>query len=349
MSVSACPSTTATVTWPRPSTRCWLKRTDFELIISDNASTDGTEDICRRYAESDGRIRYVRQEQNRGAIWNFNHVFELSRGTYYRWHAHDDICAPDFLARCVETLDSDPTIVLCDTRKARIDQHGHVLGVLAQKGATPTAGAAASDVSREDESTRGRQSQRPHERFRTVLLGPSFCLDCFGLIRSSALRKTRLILPFYGSEKILSGELGLLGRYGRVQEVLFFVRDHIAGVDSRKTAEQQQQYVGTSSSRQFSPTRLRLLWGHTSAVWHIRLSALERTRCLLAVIPYVLQLRKWQRILKEMLSGAPVKSGEQLTQMTPPEPVTVQQIFEQPLSVTAFLDGFVQQDGSVNP
>jgi len=323
--------------------------TDFELIISDNASTDSTEDICRRYAESDGRIRYVRQQQNLGAIWNFNHVFKLARGTYYRWHAHDDICAPTFLARCVEMLDSDPTIVLCDTRKARIDQHGQVLGVLAQQGDASIDGSAAIGNSCEDKIKRGRQSQTPHERFRTVLLGPSFCLDCFGLIRSIALRKTRLILPFYGSEKILSAELGLLGRYDKIPEVLFFVRDHINGVDSRETAEQQQQYIGVANAQKCSPTRLKLLWGHASAIWQVRLSAIERARCFVAVVQYVLQMRKWKRVWTEMLTGAPVKSGERLTQVAPAEPVTVRQMFDQSPSVAAFQDGCAHRDRSITP
>ena len=67
--------------------------TDFELIISDNASTDATEQICRDYAHRDGRIRYYREEVNRGAAWNFTHTFELARGEYFKWHAHDDLCA----------------------------------------------------------------------------------------------------------------------------------------------------------------------------------------------------------------------------------------------------------------
>jgi glycosyltransferase involved in cell wall biosynthesis len=56
--------------------------TDFELIISDNASTDETEKICREYADKDLRVRYYRVEQNRGAAWNFNRVFKLSSGQY---------------------------------------------------------------------------------------------------------------------------------------------------------------------------------------------------------------------------------------------------------------------------
>lgn len=64
--------------------------TNFELIISDNASTDGTEAICREYASKDERIRYVRQTENRGALANFQFVLDEAVGEYFMWAAHDD-------------------------------------------------------------------------------------------------------------------------------------------------------------------------------------------------------------------------------------------------------------------
>src|SRR3546814_4612052 len=84
---------------------------DFELIISDNGSTDRTEEICREFASRDPRIRYVREEENQGASWNFNRVFELARGEYFRWACHDDACEPTHLSRCVELLDESPPSV----------------------------------------------------------------------------------------------------------------------------------------------------------------------------------------------------------------------------------------------
>ncbi|WP_081588053.1 glycosyltransferase family 2 protein [Gloeocapsa sp. PCC 7428] len=64
---------------------------DFELIISDNGSTDRTEEICRTIASQDQRVRYYRNEQNLGAGWNFNRVVDLATGEYFRWACHDDI------------------------------------------------------------------------------------------------------------------------------------------------------------------------------------------------------------------------------------------------------------------
>src|SRR4051812_10231830 len=74
---------------------------DFELIISDNASTDETESICRELAESDGRIRYFRNDTNIGASRNYNKVFQLAKGRFFKWAAHDDECHPSMLRRCV--------------------------------------------------------------------------------------------------------------------------------------------------------------------------------------------------------------------------------------------------------
>ena len=85
---------------------------DFEIIISDNASTDQTQQICRYYADLDPRIRYYRCKENLGAAWNYNRVFELSYGEYFKWAAHDDYCAPSFFERCVEALDRDRNIIL---------------------------------------------------------------------------------------------------------------------------------------------------------------------------------------------------------------------------------------------
>ena len=81
---------------------------DFELILSDNASTDETEEICKEYATLDRRIRYYRNEENLGAAKNYNRVFELSNGEYFKWASHDDLCAPEYLERCIAALCPPP-------------------------------------------------------------------------------------------------------------------------------------------------------------------------------------------------------------------------------------------------
>lgn len=85
---------------------------NFELIISDNASTDRTQGICLEYTSRDKRIRYYRNETNMGALWNFNRVFELSSGEYFMWASHDDLWRPHFISELVGLLEATPSAVL---------------------------------------------------------------------------------------------------------------------------------------------------------------------------------------------------------------------------------------------
>src|SRR3954447_19823090 len=85
---------------------------DFELLISDNASTDRTEEICRKYAARDRRIRYFRNAKNMGAGWNLRHVYSLAKqATYYKTAAHDDFLEPTFLEECIAALEADPGLI----------------------------------------------------------------------------------------------------------------------------------------------------------------------------------------------------------------------------------------------
>jgi glycosyltransferase involved in cell wall biosynthesis len=80
---------------------------DFELIISDNASYDETQDICKRFALQDKRIRYVRQSKNIGVYKNFNFLMSIAKGKYFMWAAHDDWRSPEFLKANVFALESN--------------------------------------------------------------------------------------------------------------------------------------------------------------------------------------------------------------------------------------------------
>jgi len=84
---------------------------DFEIILSDNASTDGTETICREYAKKDSRVLYFRQAENRGAAFNFQFVLNEARGEYFMWAAHDDRRAPNFITDCLNVFATNPDCV----------------------------------------------------------------------------------------------------------------------------------------------------------------------------------------------------------------------------------------------
>jgi glycosyltransferase involved in cell wall biosynthesis len=84
--------------------------TDFELIISDNASTDSTQAICEEYASKDNRIRYIRQNENIGAVKNFQFVLDESVGEYFMWAAHDDLWGKSFIDNALNLLLEDSNI-----------------------------------------------------------------------------------------------------------------------------------------------------------------------------------------------------------------------------------------------
>ena len=101
---------------------------DFELIISDNASTDATESICREYAAKDPRIRYSRNATNIGASLNYNRVFGLARGEFFKWASHDDECHPSLVRRCLEVFEQAPaSAVLVYSMAEIIDELGRVM------------------------------------------------------------------------------------------------------------------------------------------------------------------------------------------------------------------------------
>ena len=99
---------------------------DFEIVVSDNASTDRTSMICQDLAATDRRIRYYRNERNLGAGANYNLAFHQSRGTYFKWMGDDDRLTPTYVSRCVEVLDDDPTLILVTTQQAHVAPDGAV-------------------------------------------------------------------------------------------------------------------------------------------------------------------------------------------------------------------------------
>src|SRR5579862_8869612 len=89
---------------------------DFELIVSDNASTDATRDVVNALARQDSRIRYERQPVNAGVNTNYSRVFRGARGRYFKCASSSDFCAPTFVERCLEVLEQRPDAVLAAPR-----------------------------------------------------------------------------------------------------------------------------------------------------------------------------------------------------------------------------------------
>ncbi|HEX7447203.1 MAG TPA: glycosyltransferase family 2 protein [Pirellulales bacterium] len=276
---------------------------DLEIVISDNGSTDRTEDICRAYAARDRRIRYHRQHSNRGAGWNFSEAFRLARGEYFKWAAHDDLCAPTFIERCVERLDADPGLVLCSARAAVIDAEGDSVG---DDSPSDQAHVDFQGVSLAMEAKRLRcvGSQRASRRYLGVLVHSLRCYEVFGLIRADAMRRTGLHRPYNGAEKVFLAELALLGRFAELDETLFFSRWHDQRFSANRSAAAQARHMDPRAARRVAlPRQLRSSWGYLSLIPKSHLPRLEKIGCLLAFGRYLLQPAKWRRAIVEAALG----------------------------------------------
>jgi glycosyltransferase involved in cell wall biosynthesis len=233
---------------------------DFELIIADNGSTDRTEEICRAYAASDPRIRYVRSETNLGAAPNYNRAFTLSSGKYFKWVADDDLYAKEFLERCVEALEADPEIVLACSAAVDIDEDGNLLC--------------------EIDSDLHVDAAYPHERFRYLSCINHACLQVFGVIRADVLRRTPLIASYVGSDRVLLAELALHGRFVELPERLFLHREH-PNRSTRAIPDLRSRaawFDTRAKKRQHFPTS-RLFGEYLAAIGRSPLAVADRVRC----------------------------------------------------------------------
>ncbi len=259
---------------------------DFELIISDNGSTDGTQDICVHYAKLDSRISYHRVEENLGCAWNYNRVFELSQSEYFKWAADDDIHLPTFLEKAVEVMDHHPEVLWCFCRHSHIGPDGQLLNV-----------AEGRDASLLSKDGWDRSSSKLHQRFQSVLLAHTG-LDIYALHRREVVAKTGVYQPHYGSEKVFLGELALLGKYYEIPETLFLLRVHPKASGSLKTERELQHYIDPRIKTRFTFMRWRLLRAHWQAIHRFDLRTTDRIRCYLVLLRYLLQVSKWKKVLK---------------------------------------------------
>ncbi|NEP19005.1 MAG: glycosyltransferase family 2 protein [Leptolyngbya sp. SIO4C1] len=243
--------------------------TDFELIISDNASSDRTEAICRDYASRDARIRYYRNAENLGAAPNYNRTFGLATGEYFKWAADDDRCEPTLLARCVDRLDQHPAAVLAYPRTVFTKPDGRKWW---------TAKVAPRLA-----------AETPHQRFEAAIAN-FWCVEVFGLIRREQLAKTSLIASYYGSDKLLLAQLSLLGPLLLVDEPLFYRRCH-ANQSSRLSHEEREIWIDSQAAKRSKLWRPRNSVELFKSVLRLPLSWPERLRCLGVL---------WQKLLSNL-------------------------------------------------
>ena len=243
---------------------------DFELIIADNASTDGTAAICRRYMEQDSRIRYFRQPRNIGLSPNHNFAFAQSRGEFFCWAASDDLYARDLYERCVAALDEHHDAVLAAAWTAAIDSRRNLTQALDYPLVTDSPSAPV--------------------RFRSMLFGIEGddglirADDDYGVIRSSVLRRVAPYNSFYHADKTMMMELALHGRFCHEPAWLYFRRDHDdRALHANPTVRRWCANLDPRRADRLRHPVIRLyseyFWGFVRAIQRAPLSAADRLAC----------------------------------------------------------------------
>lgn len=261
---------------------------EFELIISDNASTDSTAEICQEYVAKDERIHYFCNSENLGAARNYNRTFELATGKYFKWAACDDLLAPEYLAQCVEVLETFPSVILCYPREFAIDEQGNYIK------------KSGSNLLNFREATPSKRFAKHHQLWFERGYLPANAI--FGLIRTSILKKTPLIGNYVWSELALLNELILLGEFYEVPEYLFFFRYH-----SHTSRATRQNYGWEALAAWFNPANQGritlpewgLLFQQLASIQRIKMSCHEKAHCLMSLGKWCFW--KWKRLAKELM------------------------------------------------
>jgi glycosyltransferase involved in cell wall biosynthesis len=274
--------------------------TDFELIISDNASNDGTQEICEKFARDDSRVRYFRQEINIGAKANFNRVFEYSRGEYFKWVAADDVCGPRYLELTVAALDNDPSAVLAHTASRMINGKGEII----------TAEELARRVIFDEglpvevhptDPPRRFDASLPHDRFKEILLGTFWCFEIFALIRRQAMLLTYPKGAYYGSDKVMLAQLSLIGKFVEAPEEQFYRRAH-HGNSTNKMGKDLENWSRAPKARWKIPTEFPCLAGYMTAALTFPLSFAERMKCVGVVTRFLMRPEKYRKLARCVLN-----------------------------------------------
>ena len=234
---------------------------DFEIVLSDNASDDRTETICRDLQSRDPRIVYHRNATNVGAARNYNRVFELAQGRYFKWTAHDDVYEPTYLSRCVEVLEERPDVSLVYAATADIDDDGETICV-----------HPVHPYADQDDIV---------ERIGSFLGYNSACVETFGLARREQFARTSLIGPYTSSDRTWMLEMALQGKFHEIPDVLFHHRQHSGrSMKAHKDPRDRLAWFDPDLADRLVMPRWRLLAEYARAIAGSDLGLVQRLRCL---------------------------------------------------------------------
>jgi glycosyltransferase involved in cell wall biosynthesis len=265
---------------------------DFELIITDNATTDGTGEICRKFAEADPRVRYHRNDRNVGGARNMEIAVQLSRGRYVRLSAHDDKIAPTHFEECVAVLEQRPEVVIAFTSTIEIDEVGAVI--------------------RQYRNTRGTAAT-PSRRFRELIFRDQDVAAFYGVIRGDILRSLPPMENFTNSDRVFLCRLAFRGPFVSIDRPLFYKRFHPKnyylnwrdrmawynpGAKGKATFPNWLELFSICNAVVTSPMPLleRLRCGAVVAHWAVRYAPNLAKDVLMAAVSFVPQGRRRQGV-----------------------------------------------------
>jgi glycosyltransferase involved in cell wall biosynthesis len=180
---------------------------NLEIIISDNASSDGTETICKEFAARDSRIVYCRQESNLGGSANHEYVLRASNGPLFRLAAHDDVLAPSLIEECVKELVRNRLAVMAISRVMRMDASGQIVEEI-------------------DRHFEGMSSSSPVRRLGLAICRPSWATPIYGVMRREVIGDKQILGKYPGADRTFLAAMALEGPWALVDQALFFRRDH---------------------------------------------------------------------------------------------------------------------------
>jgi glycosyltransferase involved in cell wall biosynthesis len=251
--------------------------TDFEIILSDNCSTDDTPSIIAHYAARDVRIRAVRQPENIGGLPNFRFVLEAARGEFYMWAAYDDWHDPNYLAALHGALVVDANLQMAVPRIVRTQMNGNVAGIA--------------------DMPPMRHLSRP--RRILAMLSLSVGGMFYGLYRRQAI-----IAAYNRAER----DFPHVWAADHLTMLPFFINDRAVGVPqtsfyNRETGLSEGRYRPQTAA-QLWPFLLSFLCFYIREVRQSRLSIWEKAVCL-AYLPVYSNAKavKWRRLLVRALFG----------------------------------------------
>jgi glycosyltransferase involved in cell wall biosynthesis len=259
--------------WIGPAIESILAQTygDLELIVSDNASTDGTYDIAARYAKVDRRVRALRNDKNIGANRNYRAVLSAARGVYFKWAASSDYCAPTFVEKCVRALEEDQSAVLACPATSLFE--------------SDLAVAARYDV------VMDLSSPSASERFKKLLLTLGLNNAFNGLVRRQALLRVSKLGVYMSADIVLMSELALLGKFLSIDESLFFRRMSLETATKLKSNSEAQRHLVPNTRR---PLRWQEWRYHLGLLWATRLAGVP-SREWLSALAHVFRSMIWAR------------------------------------------------------